>query len=373
LLEIVRAWGRIGVLGFGGPPAHIPLLRELCVERHRWFGDLEFERALAAANMLPGPASTQLAIYCAWRLRGSRGAVAGGLAFILPGLVAMLALAALFLSSPPAWIRGAGVGAGAAVAAVAVRAGAGLAAPLVRRTARADRARVLTYGLLGGTGAALVGPWLVLVLLACGALELARERLARADALPTLLTAVHVHAGSHSGKLAWTAFKVGGLAFGGGFVIVPLMQSDATGAGGWMTHGQFLGAVALGQVTPGPVTHTVAGVGYAAAGVPGALLASAIAFAPSFAFILRGAPRFERLLTDARVAAFLRGAAPAAAGAIIGAAIPLAAALSQAWQYAVCAAAAVALLALARGIVPTLVVAGLAGAVAALAGAAIPH
>src|SRR6202140_1970886 len=95
--------------------------------------------------------------------------------------------------------------------------------------------------------------------------------------------------------LAWTAFKVGALAFGGGFVIVPLMQSDAVGTYHWMSHGQFLNAVALGQVTPGPLTQTVAVVGYAAAGLPGALLASLVAFAPSFSFILLGAARFERL------------------------------------------------------------------------------
>jgi chromate transporter len=402
LIEIARAWGRIGTLGFGGPPAHIALLRELCVQRRRWLSDAEFERAVAAANMLPGPASTQLAIYCAWRLRGPRGALTGGLAFILPGLAAILALAALFLSSPPTWVRGAGIGAGAAVPAVAARAGIGLAGPLLRRTPRGGRARVLAYGLAGAAGAALVGPWLVLVLLGCGVLELARARAAgragtRVAALgaPAALTRLHgrsvgiawLHrrsarpatavvlatAGAHSGRLAWTALKVGGLAFGGGFVIVPLMQSDATGASGWMTHGQFLGAVALGQVTPGPVTHTIAAVGYAASGVPGALLATAIAFTPSFAFVLLGAGRFERLLADTRARAFLAGASPAAAGAIIGAAVPLAEALSQAWQFGVLAAAALALFVLRRGIVSTLLLAGLAGTVSALAGAPIPH
>ena len=185
--------------------------------------------------------------------------------------------------------------------------------------------------------------------------------------------AVLATAGAHTGRLAWTALKVGGLAFGGGFVIVPLMQSDATGASGWMTHGQFLGAVALGQVTPGPVTHTIAAVGYAASGVPGALLATAIAFTPSFAFVLLGAGRLERLLPDTRALAFLAGAAPAAAGAIIGAAVPLADALSQAWQFGVLAAGALALFVLRRGIVSTLLLAGLAGTVAALAGARVPH
>jgi len=391
LLEIARAWGRIGTLGFGGPPAHIALLRELCVVQREWLTDEQFERAVAAANMLPGPASTQLAIYCAWRLRGPRGAITGGLAFILPGFAAMLGLAALFLSSPPEWIRGAGIGAGAAVAAVAARAGANLAGPLLRRTPRADRARVLAYGLAGAAGAALAGAWLVLVLLGCGVLELARARrsggsrtgLAAAGAPPALASphgrgagpaaaAVLAAAGSHAGRLAWTAIKVGGLAFGGGFVIVPLMQSDATGAGGWMTHGQFVGAVALGQVTPGPVTHTIAAVGYAESGVPGALVATVIAFAPSFAFILLGAARFERLLADSRALAFLAGAAPAAAGAIIGAAVPLARALSQPWQIGVLAAAALLLFVRGSGIVSTLVLAGLAGIVAALVGASIP-
>src|ERR1700676_2047394 len=134
LAEIAGGWGRIGSVGFGGPPAHIALLRELCVERRGWLTDAEFERAIAATNLLPGPASTQLAIYCAWRLRGPRGALLGGLCFILPGLVLILALSALFLSgSPPSWLRGAGMGAGAAVAAVALRAGLSVATPIWRR------------------------------------------------------------------------------------------------------------------------------------------------------------------------------------------------------------------------------------------------
>src|SRR4051794_9506652 len=87
LESIGREWGRIGCVGFGGPPAHIALLRDLCVERRRWISAEEFEHGIAATNLLPGPASTQLAIYCAWRLRGIPGALAGGVSFIVPGLV----------------------------------------------------------------------------------------------------------------------------------------------------------------------------------------------------------------------------------------------------------------------------------------------
>ncbi len=306
ITTIAREWTRIGVIGFGGPPAHITLLRELCVGRRGWLSEREFEDAIAATNLLPGPASTQLAIFCAWRVGGAAGAVAGGLGFIAPGLVAIVALAALFLAdSPPAWVLGAGAGAGAAVAAVAVRAGTDLL----------RRGMAPQYVLAGFAAAALAGPWVVLVLLAAGAFELARRTVLAVVALPALALG--------GGGLAWVAFKVGALSYGGGFVIVPLMQADAVDRYGWMSDGQFLNAVALGQVTPGPVVHTVAAVGFAAAGVAGALLAAAIAFVPSFVFILAGASRFDRLRADPRVRAFLDGAGPAAVGAILGAAIPL--------------------------------------------------
>ncbi len=127
LAVVAREWGRIGSIGFGGPPTHIKLLRELCVERKCWLTPVEFEDAVAACNLLPGPASTQLAIFCAWRVRGRRGALLGGAAFIVPGLILVLALSALFLTgAPPRAVLAAGAGAGSAVAAVAVHAAAGL-------------------------------------------------------------------------------------------------------------------------------------------------------------------------------------------------------------------------------------------------------
>ncbi len=124
LAKVAREWTRIGVIGFGGPPAHISLLRELVVERRSWVDARAFEDAIAAVNLLPGPASTQLAIYCAYRVGGPAGAVIGGVGFVVPAVVIVLALSVLFLApSPPLWVRSAGAGAGAAVAAVAVRAG----------------------------------------------------------------------------------------------------------------------------------------------------------------------------------------------------------------------------------------------------------
>jgi chromate transporter len=173
-------------------------------------------------------------------------------------------------------------------------------------------------------------------------------------------------------SLAWVAIKVGALSYGGGFVIIPLMQADAVNNYHWMTSGQFLNAVALGQITPGPVV-TVAVVGYAAAGLTGGILASAVAFSPSFAFILFGARHFDRLRGNPKVRGFLDGAGPAAIGAILGSAISLARALAELWQLAILAAATILLLALKRGVVTTLLASGAAGIVLVASGAAVPH
>ena len=369
---ILREWGRIGCIGFGGPPTHIRLLRDLCVERRQWIDAQEFEDAIAACNLLPGPASTQLAIFCAWRLRGRPGALVGGAAFIVPGLIVILALAALFLStSPPLWVLGAGAGAGAAVPAVAIHAGAGLTGASWQR--RRNVARWLCYLLAGAASAATLGPWLVLVLLGCGLIELTIQLAAgrRDGTRPQGMTAVPVLAAGAIGSgvllsVAWVAFKVGALSYGGGFVIIPLMQSDAVSHYHWMTGAQFLNAVALGQITPGPVVQTVAVVGYAAAGLVGGILASLVAFSPSFAFILFGAHRFDQMRGDHRIRAFLDGAGPAAIGAIYGSAIPLTRALTHHWQYAVLAGALILLLLLRRGVVLTLLCAGAAGVIIAL-------
>lgn len=403
-LEVVaREWTRIGVTGFGGPPAHIALLRKLVVGREGWMDHHEFEDANAACSLLPGPSSTQLAIFCAYRVAGWPGAIVGGLGFIVPAVVLILVLSLIFLSSsPPDWIRGAGAGAGAAVAAVAVRAGGDLLPPSYERARHEGGAfwRWAAYGLAGGVAAATIGPWLVLVLVGCGLLELVIRRAGaeggaslfaplllapkaalsgatalgarlRDAALATGMPLAAVSTGT-VGDLVWTALKVGALSFGGGFVIVPLMQGDAVHAYHWMSNTEFLNAVALGQVTPGPVVATVAAVGYGAYGIGGGLLAALVAFLPSFSFILLGGGRFERLRGNPVARGFLAGAGPAAIGAILGSAIPLAGALTCAWQFVLLGLAAIALLIARRGVVSVLLAAGAVGAVVALAGGPLP-
>ena len=375
LRVIAREWGRIGCLGFGGPPTHIALLRRLCVTDRGWLSASDFEDGIAATNLLPGPASTQLSIFCAWRLRGAIGGLVGGFCFIVPGLVLILALSALFLAGhPPRAVVGAAAGAGAAVAAVALNAALGLMPASWRRAGsrRSERSRWALYALCGAAAAATVGPFLVLVLLAAGLAEVAARRswprpapaLHSVAAVPLLAVA----AVGGLGALAWEAFKVGALSYGGGFVIIPLMQQDVVRVYHWMSGAQFLNAVALGQITPGPVVQTVAVVGYAAAGLGGGLLAAVVAFAPSFAFVLLGGRHFDRVRGSPAVQAFLTGAGPAAIGAIAGSAIPLGLALSQLWQVGVLAAALVWMLALRRNVVLGLIAAALIGVAVSLAG-----
>jgi chromate transporter len=356
LLLVAREWGRIGLIGFGGPPAHVALLRELTVDRHGWLTPEEFADANAATQLLPGPGSTQLAVYTAHHVAGRRGGLVGGLAFVLPGLLIVLAIAAVALAErPPAWIRGIGEGAAAAVVAVVVQAGLGLARGSLGGRHGAALARGVGYALAAAAVTLLAPSFVALALVAAGAVELAGRRgEARVLAWPVALVLAATGAAALP-ALAWTAFKVGALSYGGGFVIVPLMQGDAVDAHGWMTQAEFANAVAYGQLTPGPVVHTVAFVGWAAAGLGGALLATVIAFAPSFAVVLLGGRIFVTLRESPRARAFLDGAGPAAVGAVLAAAWPLAGAIDSVWQGAVLAAAALALFA--AGVAPVWVLA----------------
>ena len=212
----------------------------------------------------------------------------------------ILALSALFLSAhPPRWVLGLAAGAGAAVPAVAVSAAIQLIPASWQRagSGRAVKVRWFAYLVAGGVSAATTGALLVLVLVACGAVEIAvrtggdgRPHRRRTAIFPA--TALPVAMGGIA-SLCWVAVKVGALSYGGGFVIIPLMQHDAVVTYHWMTGAQFLNAVALGQVTPGPVVQTVAVVGYAAGGLWGGILASVVAFAPSFVFVIAGASAFR--------------------------------------------------------------------------------
>ena len=316
LQTVLAEWGRIGCLGFGGPPTHIAMLRDLCVTRRGWLAPEEFEDAVAGCNLLPGPSSTQLAIYCArtgagpprcdrrWcgvHPSGSRPDPCAGRAVPLRVAATLGAWGGRRSRSRRRRSRGArGLGT--------------RSRQLAARPHQASPLRWTAYVALGAISAATLGPWLVFVLLACGGTELVARGFDRdgpgLGAFTPVFVAGAAAATGGIASLVWVALKVGALSYGGGFVIIPLMQADAVDRYHWMTNGQFLDAVALGQITPGPVVQTVAVVGYAAAGVGGGLLAAAVAFAPSFLFIVVGARHFDRLRANPHARAFSTAPAP---------------------------------------------------------------
>jgi chromate transporter len=281
------------------------------------------------------------------------GALIGGACFIVPGLSHPGPGGAVSRRLTARLGRGRRSGRGRGGAAVAAHAGWTLVPDSRKRTPSTTRWTI--YVAAGAVSAATVGPWLVFVLIGSGIVEVTlrhRSDPTGAGAVVPFLLAASVSTSTLL-SLAWVAIKVGALSYGGGFVIIPLMQADAVNRYHWMTSGQFLNAVAFGQLTPGPVVQTVAVVGYAAAGVGGGLFAALVAFSPSFAFILIGGSRFDRLRANPNAKAFLNGAGPAAIGAILGTAIPLAGALTETWQYGVLAGAAALLFIIRGGVVLT--------------------
>ena len=300
LLEVVQQWGRIGCTGFGGPPTHIALLRGLCVDRRHWLDSSEFEDAVAACNLLPGPASTQLAILCAWTVAGPMGAVVGGRRrSSFRG--SWSSWVSRRCSSPrrrPSWCSARPPARGRRSPRWRCTR-APVSSPASWRRARAH-VRWIGYALAGASPrprSDRCWSWFSWAAERSSSGSGSSGRAGRlgmhAGPFPLLVTV----AASSGGVLAlvWVAFKVGALSYGGGFVIIPLMQHDAVQHYHWMTDSQFLGAVALGQITPGPVVQTVAVVGYAAAGIGGGVLAAAIAFSPSFVFVLAGGRHFQAL------------------------------------------------------------------------------
>lgn len=350
----------------------------MCVDQRQWIDAKAFEDAISTVNLLPGPASTQLAIYCAWHLRRKVGAIVGGVCFIVPGLVLILVLSVLFLARHPStWIVAIAEGAGAAVPAVALHAAKGLAPSSWNRIGGdlEQRARWSIYAALGALCAIFLGPYLVFVLVLCGVVEILvrRRQYGLHSSISALGGVAGVHVGAIGGLLAlvWVALKVGALSYGGGFVIVPLMQHDAVSTYHWMSGSQFLNAVALGQITPGPVVLTTAVIGYAARGFYGGLLAVFIAFTPSFLFVMLGGPRFQEIRANRSIESFLTGSGPAVIGAIAGSSVPLGMTFRHPWQVGVFVVALGWLFVARRGVVSGFAVAASIGVLMALIGVSV--
>lgn len=348
--ELARVFLRISLLGFGGPNAHLALMLDEVVERRRWITREHFLHLIGVTNLLPGPNSSEVVIHVGYTQRGWRGALVTGLSFLAPTFVFVVLLSSLYFrfGTLPA-VEGIFWGLKPVIVAIILGAGWKLG-----RTAVTD-GRLLALA-AGGVGVAVfLDRWEVAAMavggLITGALHRRREGRdppGDADAaaavppepppaagpggrgsvlvlplpLPLPLAAAALGAGE-LGRLLWLTLWTGSVLFGGGYMLVALLQPYVVGQYGWLTPEQFLDGIALTQAVPGPIVTLVAFVGYGVAGVPGAAVATLGIYLPSFAAVLLVAPFLERWRRVGWVKAVLAGVNAVVAGAIVGVALTL--------------------------------------------------
>ena len=319
---------RLGTLGFGGPIALAGYMQRDLVERRGWFSKQDYMEGLALAQLAPGPLAAQLAIYLGWLRGGNVGATIVAIAFVLPSFVMVLALSALYLRFGGIWwMQGLFYGIGAAVIAIIGRS----AYKLVFMTLGRDRL-LWVIGVASATVTVWTESEVVWLFFAAGALSVLAKApprwsgtgLSVALMPPWLLAGLHGPAtGGTLWQIVWYFSEAGAFVFGSGLAIIPFLYGGVVQDFHWLNERQFVDAVAVAMITPGPVVITVAFIGYLVAGPLGALLAAVAVFLPCYLFTIIPARYFRRAVDHPQVKAFVEGVTAAATGAIVGAAVVL--------------------------------------------------
>jgi chromate transporter len=348
--EIAREFLRISLLGFGGPNAHLALMLEAIVEKRRWIDREHFLHLVAMTHLLPGPNSSEVAIHIGYTQRGWRGALAAGGAFLGPTFLLMVVFSALYFRfgtlpavQPLFWALKPLI--------VAVILGAGWK---LGRAAVGDRS-LLALALAGAAVALWWGRWQVAAMFAGGvagwwlygrggpgsgedgsAAGSGEDGTGEGSGgegpvgggaggvLALIPAALLIPAWGALGELFLLTLGIGATLFGGGYVLVALLQPYAVERFAWLDAAQFLDGVALSQAVPGPISTLAAFVGYGAAGVPGAAVATLGIYLPALAAVLLVAPHLERWRHQYAIRGALRGVSAVVAGAVIGTALALA-------------------------------------------------
>ena len=309
LIELAVLFSRLGATAFGGPAAHIAMMRDEVVLRRRWLSEERFLDLLGAVNLIPGPNSTELAIHIGWQRRRWAGLFVAGACFIAPAMLATGALAWAYVrfGQLPAtsWLLW---GIKPVILAIVVRALWGLAPT-------AARSWPLRAVGCASVVAAAVGVNELAILAGAGVLVVALQRKPAAEGglLRQLLPVGSAAAGATAMSsltlpgLFWVFFKIGSVLFGSGYVLLAFLRTELVQRLHWLTEAQLIDAVAAGQVTPGPVFTTATFVGYLLAGPRGALVATAGIFLPAFIFVALSGPLVPRLRASRTAGAFLDG------------------------------------------------------------------
>ncbi|HLH71805.1 MAG TPA: chromate efflux transporter, partial [Chloroflexota bacterium] len=296
--EVAALFLKLGFIAFGGPAAHIAMMRQEVVQRRKWVSEQEFLDLLGGANLIPGPSSTELAIFLGYRRTGWLGLILGGTLFILPAMLLVLAFAWAYVrfgSLPQAtWLL---YGIKPVIIAVIVQALYNLGRTAVKGP------------LLAVLGVAVVGLYLlgvnvIILIFGTGLVVLLienRGRLGTLQATPGVapaLASTPLAAAAVPFSLTvlfLTFLKIGALLYGSGYVLLAFLRADFVENLHWLTDQQILDAVAVGQFTPGPVFTTATFIGYLLAGVPGAVVATVAIFLPGFLFVALIFPVVPRL------------------------------------------------------------------------------
>ncbi len=326
LRRIALVFAKIGTIGFGGGLGMLALIRQEVVERRRWLSDEQMSAGVALGQMLPGPFVSNYTYYIGHELRGVKGMAVAVVALLAPSFVLMCLLSWLYFSfgGVPAI---AGLFAGVQPVVVGILAWATWS---IGRANIKSRRQLLIAG-LAAVALLLRGDFLMVVL-GCGLLGVAFSGAWRSlsprlrAAAPTLWLGTAAGASlavalGRAGELALVFVKVGALLFGGGFAAIPFIQHEVVALRGWLTPGEFIDGVALGQLTPGPVAITATFIGYKVLGLPGALIATLGTFVPSFFMLLGAIKVYARFKDNPWVCGFLSGVLPAVCGMLLSATV----------------------------------------------------
>ncbi len=324
VIQLVLAFLKLGFTAIGGPAASVAMMRQEFVVRHKWLTEEEFLDYWGITNLVPGPNATELAIHIGYKIAGWPGLIAAGVCYILPAMLIVLGLAWAYVrfGALPA-LGGVLYGIKPVVVAILVWALVGMVRPKIRQPlGLAVGAAVLAAYLLG------LGP-LVLLLAGGAVMGLVRFLKNRTGPPPTLSVlllglglptpALLAEAMPFSlVRLFWVFLKAGALMYGSGYVLLAFIRDDLVDRLGWLTQSQLVDAIAVGQVTPGPLSTTATFVGYLTGGVPGALLATVAMFLPGFVFVAITHPWLEKLRGTGGGSGFLDGVNFAALGLMAG-------------------------------------------------------
>ena len=327
LRDLLSYFLRLGSLGFGGPVALVGYMQRDLVDERGWIAEKDFKEGLALAQLAPGPLAAQLAIYLGWLHHGVVGATLVALAFVLPSFLMVLGLSAFYVAyGGLPWMRGVFYGVGAAVIAMIARGAYKLGRSTVGRDPLYAALFLVSAGVTAWTESELVWLFVLSGVLACVLRSPWGARAASAAALPLgwLVTGLSGPASPDTLlRIGWYFAEAGAFVFGSGLAIVPFLHGGVVNDFHWLSERQFLDAVAVAMITPGPVVITVAFIGYLVAGPAGGTAAALGVFLPCYLLVVIPARYFRRAVHDLRVKAFVDGVTVAAAGAIAGAAIVL--------------------------------------------------